>query len=243
MKVTISIFCTVMLSLVAVRANAQFGSGAQAALYCGPVTESCTDNYDPRMGCNEWGAGSSATIQFNGTFSLNNGSGYPYMDIDWADSEINLSFYVFYGNTDTNTSFSLTFSPIPFHYLNGKLEIIPGQYASGYRFSSESGQCGCSVQGDVTDSVRLVVSPSDLVTFGNLRNVETIAFSYSDGIELLKFPPSPNNQVLKIANILGVEIARRFIASMRNSEVLNLPPGLYFARLGDQVAKFIVPPR
>jgi hypothetical protein len=51
---------------------------------------------------------------------------------------------------------------------------------------------------------------------------------------------------LTILDLLGRVVITRLLTSDENSlQIPNamLPPGYYFARLGDEVAKFVVPPR
>jgi hypothetical protein len=74
----------------------------------------------------------------------------------------------------------------------------------------------------------------------------TVAYNSNDyNIEVL-IPVSVHSQTIEFFNLLGqaVDSMKIDLNSARNElPASSLSPGLYFARLSDQVAKFIVPPR
>ncbi|HEX5317209.1 MAG TPA: hypothetical protein VFX22_11215, partial [Candidatus Kapabacteria bacterium] len=58
--------------------------------------------------------------------------------------------------------------------------------------------------------------------------------------------PAHFNRRLEIFNTLSRKVADEVVLAGSLSldhRISSLPPGCYFARLGDEVAKFIVPPR
>ena len=119
-------------------------------------------------------------------------------------------------------------------------------YQCQYSFSSilqsfVNGTTTCSDTGSIADSLFLQIKPSALgVRNSNLSpRIEFL----DNGIQLFKFAYSSEARGLEICNTIGEIVSRTSISPTSTFEELSLPPGLYFARLGDQVAKFVVPPR
>jgi len=69
----------------------------------------------------------------------------------------------------------------------------------------------------------------------------------SDGTnEIFSFNSSTTAKYLNIFNLLGTIAFSTYVVTEETwtqVPIASLPPGCYFARLGDQVAKFVVPPR
>jgi hypothetical protein len=120
--------------------------------------------------------------------------------------------------------------------------------ASGDEGSTEQFVGGVSDTGQEQDSIYLeITSLNSLVANADAISASKLQLLWnavSNGI-VAQFLPTNFPQTLEIADLLG-----RMVLSMPVSIgaeslqcPLMLPPGCYFARLGDQVAKFVVPPR
>jgi hypothetical protein len=252
-----------MFSVLAARAEAQIDSNALVTIYCGGVSDGCTvlvdcaDGFGWTIGCNV-STGAIGTFNFADIGQSSN----PTFQIDTIRNEItNLGcsaqmpiFDDYARGADGESQITLVFSPIPFHFVGKTLEIIPGVYPAVYYFSASvrngniHGGCTgvCSDNDSIIDSVFLQISPAN--SFVSNFPEQNIPFRItSDGAnEFFSFNPSPNVMNIDIFNTLGMVVST---ISLSQSETWHevpfnqLPPGIYFARLGDQVAKFVVPPR
>jgi hypothetical protein len=184
--------------------------------------------------------------------------GLPSFEIDTNEHKIiNLTL-----GTDTNFYnvdiadgcsgvLNLCFEPIPFFFNGDSLISIPGQYKCNLL---AEGSCG---YGDPTNecigSCNNVDSITDNVSFEifSLRSAVTVPSEPAiffrvismPGQELFSFNVVGFERTLQISDILGKKIFTRPVPAGQTLDQEALPPGFYFARLGDQVAKFIVPPR
>jgi hypothetical protein len=154
-------------------------------------------------------------------------------------------------------NYTLDFDSLYYYHLSSDSIALHGDYlgnyhanVNGYDPNNSAWSGGGSDFG--TDSIRLdlylKLPQSSFVTDLPVFEQENLAFSYSEGGNSLiaSFPYYYCIRKLTIFDQLGhVRFVSDVQAGMTSEEVsLNtLPPGCYFARLGDQVAKFVVPPR
>jgi hypothetical protein len=110
------------------------------------------------------------------------------------------------------------------------------------------GNCGDTEQ--MMDTITIEIVPNGYLSVSQSTSIlGTRSFAIQDqGSEslLATFAPYENPRSLEIYDLLGRIAALISIPS--NAEFIELlaesfPPGCYFARLGNQVAKFVVPPR
>ena len=250
------------LSLFAMKANAQLDSNAMVRLYCGQLSEGC----DMDIHCQYGGytlVYSSTTVGFDSSIRLADigrwGNG-PWQtlafSVDFGDSEItNLTIT---NGEDVQVSgenagwagLSVVFPLIPFHYVNGVLEITPGKFQCYADFGA-SCQYGlynpcsgsCSNTDTIMDSVFFEIAPPSEVVAYPIENSNFFRAISIQEYEFFSFNPECFERNLQVYNVLGENIFEIPILSGQTQDEMYLPPGCYLARLGDQVAKFIVPPR
>jgi len=72
-----------------------------------------------------------------------------------------------------------------------------------------------------------------------------VAWNWGTNTISTSFPPSDSPRIIELVDLLGRTAESAPVPSGTEYAQLlnNLPPGCYFARLGYQVAKFVVPPR
>ncbi|HEY3875846.1 MAG TPA: T9SS type A sorting domain-containing protein, partial [Candidatus Kapabacteria bacterium] len=123
--------------------------------------------------------------------------------------------------------------------------VVNGSYSCRYSFWSVYQyrfiQGDCQDTGSTMDSVFLEIIPSTLKV-RNAAVIPTINF-LDNGIPAFEFAAFSEEHTLEIWNPIGKIVSRAIIEAGETVCEMSLPPGLYFARLGDQVAKFIVSPR
>lgn len=262
MKIVFSICCGVVLSLFAARAGAQVDSSAIMRLYCGQLNEGCEMEVNCQEGSNI--VYSSATAGFDSSIrfgdigrlgiapwqSLN-------LSIDFGDSEItNLTITngedIQVNGTDAGwADLTLVFPFIPFHYKNGVIEITPGKYLCSTSFGAFckfglDNVCSgsCSKTDTIMDSVFFEITPATDVVESTLESSESFRAIGMNTQEAFAYSPQPFDRSLVLCDILGRTISTILIPSGQTlNQSQNLPPGCYFARLGNHVAKFVVPPR
>lgn len=150
--------------------------------------------------------------------------------------------------------YTLYFGSLPFLGNLSDSIRLNGNYSGTYRTSvtgnSPSAHVSGSDSGETSAPIILnfpAPVPS-LVSMSVISEQEKFVVSYFDVTKSLlsSFTPSDRTRELTLFDQLGVVRAKFDIPSRVNNERIsatNLPPGCYFARLGDQVAKFVVPPR
>ena len=249
----------ILLSFLTARAEAQIDSNALVHIYCGPLSGGCT--VDAKCGYNpdEYHR-FTATIGFDSVLLLSDAGrlGLPSFEIDTNEHKIiNLTFqtytnfyYVDIGDGCLG-SLSLSFEPIPFVFSEDSLISIPSRYKCD-RYAD--GSCGyggptnecigsCNYEDSITDNVSFEIFP--------LRSAVTVPAELANyfrvismpGQELFSFNDVTFERTMQVSDILGKKIFTRPVPAGQTLDQETLLPGLYFARLGDQVAKFIVPPR
>jgi hypothetical protein len=123
---------------------------------------------------------------------------------------------------------------------------LPCLYSSNYynQYLMMTGALGwqkASSQGQTTlvnlDASTAGVGVSAEVPSSNIE----ITYLANGSVEIECSQSSPS-EVAEIFDALG-HLTLRATMDGNVAQISNLPPGFYFARLGDQVAKFIVPPR
>jgi hypothetical protein len=127
-------------------------------------------------------------------------------------------------------------------------ESLSAQYNCNCHNQWWSGSCDDS--GKVMDSITIEIIPDGYLSvsqLGTLSEARPLAI-VGQGTEsvLCTFSSSENIRMLEIYDLLGRNSAIIPIpsgAEYFQFPIVSLPPGCYFARLGDQVAKFVVPPR
>ena len=106
----------------------------------------------------------------------------------------------------------------------------------------------CSDSGQTMDTVSLEIAPTaylDVTQGGSPPVVSHLYLSVDrEGMLLSSFSPSSYPRSLEIIDLLGKTVVSLPIQSGIESLQFSLPcSGCYFARLGDQVTKFVIPPR
>ncbi len=122
---------------------------------------------------------------------------------------------------------------------------------SSYAYTQYSGggviTTGASGSGVAIDTIYLWIFPpgTDAVPAVSAPQQSYLRISYLPSVVAkVSFGPVEQSRWLAIVDYLGRTTERVFVrANQTEVEIGSLPPGLYFARLGDQVAKFVVPPR
>ncbi|HEX5317208.1 MAG TPA: hypothetical protein VFX22_11210 [Candidatus Kapabacteria bacterium] len=268
MKTAVSIWCAAVTTLLTMRATAQVDSNSVLRLYCGPITAGCEID----VVCQD-GRGSivstSTTDGFDSSIRFADiagwgASSYPWQElnfrIDSVDSEIvgltiakreDVRGNSEYGGDITGfAGLSLTFPLIPFHYINNVVQIPQGQflcyiYAYGFAQYGMYNPCSgsCKTYDTIMDSVFFEITPArDLVEYPLEKSKYFRAISMS-GQEAISYSPQPFDRTLEVLDILGRTVSIAHILSGQSLTDLALPPGCYFTRLGNEVAKFVVPPR
>jgi len=96
------------------------------------------------------------------------------------------------------------------------------------------------------DSLYLELSPNNLGVSVPLKNHTNISTNANRGTIDFYYNSSFSSRSFEIVNIFGRVLLESTIPPGNVSQKLlqsQFAPGCYFARLGDQVAKFVVPPR
>jgi hypothetical protein len=249
----------IVLSLFAGRAGAQIDSNSVVSMYCGSVEKGCSmylsygkDTFFTSL---QLGFSSSFRIANEGPSQPTGQAGHPNpsFGIDSTNHEIlNLSLYVTQyisgagANSGGEDLLELKFPPVPYIIEGNQIFADAGVYQCQYSFSSVlqsfvNGTTTCSDTGSIADSLFLQIKPSSSgVRYSNLSpRIEFL----DNGIQLFEFASSSETRGLEICNTIGEIVSRTSISPTSTSEELSIPPGLYFARLGNQVTKFVVPPR
>jgi hypothetical protein len=157
------------------------------------------------------------------------------------------------GGTD---GISIRFDSLPFIDSSGIL-LARGIFPCTYFFSTfiqgdwhnvGSYNSSCSDSGQTMDTVSLEIAPSEYLSVTQNGSSPVVSHLYlsvdREGMLLSSFLPSNYPRNLEIIDLLGKTVVSLSIPSGIESLQYFLPrSGCYFARLGDQVAKFIIPPR
>lgn len=261
MKIASFLRCgvVILLSLVAGRAGAQIDSNAVVSIYCGSIEKGCSmylsygkDTFSTSL---QLGFDSAFRLADTGPSQPTGQPGHPNpsFSIDSTNHEIlNLSLYVTQdingpgANSGGEDLLELSFQPIHYDLDGNQIVANSGVYQCHYFFSSVlqsfiNGTTTCSDTGTIADTLSLQIRPSTLgVRNSNL--IPRIGF-IDNGIQLFEFSSPSEAGELEICNTIGEIVFRASISPTSTYEELTLQPGCYFARLGDQVAKFVVPPR
>lgn len=211
------------------------------------------------------------TVGIDGYFRLSDrshdGNNSWWFDIDSINSQI-INFTLMNGvftpypsgsiYSGAWDSIKVTFDNIFFVKTDSGIHIIPGKYPCKYavqseiNYTSQSGQLtnhcvgGCDDTGSTMDSVFLEISLASSIVSNFVE--QNIPFRVtSDGAnEMFSFNSSSSGGYLNVIDMLGRIAFSIFLLPSETWHEVQLeqfPPGCYFARLGDQVAKFVVPPR
>lgn len=144
----------------------------------------------------------------------------------------------------------LTFGPIPFQRNGSTIFITPGKYSGGYSLSAWAlgtdssewppitEQGDGSILGTVSDSITLEI----ILSNAGVRSNQD--FNHSLNVRIngksFYFDVPANDRTLQILNALGSSVLYIPILSGEVKKEISLLPGLYLARLGSQITKFIV---
>ena len=156
---------------------------------------------------------------------------------------------------DVNVDGRISFDSVPYTTpTQGYIEIPKAAYKCVKNWSGEIGadrmgdESGNGSGSDTSfDSLAFtLVAPGVLDV--RLAFVPSTSFSIESNGRLLNasFPISSSNRIFEIVDLLGKTVEASLVLPNIGSlqiPTASLPPGCYFARLGDAVAKFIVPPR
>lgn len=113
---------------------------------------------------------------------------------------------------------------------------------SNFFYTEIGGQNGSGIE---EDSLSIELSPYQASVTPSIREVCLFSVIANNGSLTASFAASDLNKKLEIEDLLG-RVITSFNLLARQTQFRStvfLPPGLYFARLGDQMAKFVVPPR
>jgi hypothetical protein len=270
MKVASFLRCGVVsvLSLVAVQAGAQIDSNATMKVHCGVVSAGCSMTIKSTFINGDTSSYSEAADfsvgeDYIGRFASQLGSYPPYtlsISIDRVDKSIKLNFHkselVTMNETSGEDDLDVTFDSLPYLTMPSGGLHIEGMFLASYRFGAfqditqphSSGGGLCNSDGQTLDSVSLEITPqSNSSVYPVIESMIGIRAIFSDGkIDCFRFSPSAINRELIIFNMLGESLVQMNITpgvSWVDCSNAFQSPGLCFARLGDQVAKFVVPPR
>ncbi len=152
---------------------------------------------------------------------------------------------------------NIRFNPLSYIDSSGRF-VARGVFQCGYVFSTfVSGGMGhsifsgnCADSGLTLDTISIEVTPSAYLSVAQAANhLVTLPFHiFVDDKEVAlssSFGSSGTARTIRICDLLGRTVSTLLVPQNAESlqEPLSLPPGCYFARLGNQVAKFVVPPR
>jgi hypothetical protein len=154
-------------------------------------------------------------------------------------------------------SYEANFESIAFIRNGAQLSVVGsftanynvGCYVSGPWPYSYGGYFGTwDTIGLEEDSLHIEISPFNAsVSSSQSSNLSGLLLMWNSSTNSISanFPLSDSPRILEISDLLGPSEASVEVSTGIESLQLsnNLPPGCYFARLGDQVAKFVVPPR
>ncbi len=124
-----------------------------------------------------------------------------------------------------------------------------GGYIGHYEGNPDYTETGSSTDSSLdVDTLSLQLGPiSSEVTPSNVQNESSLVIERSEtSPSMFFFAPSSQSRELQIMDLLGRTVSILTIPSGNESLELQfntLAPGYYFVRLGDQVAKFVIPPR
>ncbi len=174
-----------------------------------------------------------------------------YDTIEWIDGSQVGESYTY------DWEYTLLFDSISF-FNTGRALVLPDTVYHGWArwecvyhhdvdLSSEAGVG--SVSEWVEDSLYLVLSTSTSAVANALPIVSLpLNIAWNSWLNSIRasFSPSDSPRMLEITDLVGRTATSIPVSS--GNESIELPsallsPGCYFARLGDQVAKFVVPPR
>ncbi|HEX5315354.1 MAG TPA: hypothetical protein VFX22_01790 [Candidatus Kapabacteria bacterium] len=164
-----------------------------------------------------------------------------------------LSFYHNIDNVGESGGLCVQFGPIPYKDSAGFLKAggkfsanydLWEEYSSGMKYWARG---GCGAIGTLTDSVNIEIQPvnSSVTQAKNVPVSNQLVVEISEGkiIILSQVIPFAINR-FEVMDMLGrTIILQNLKPDEKELNISFLPPGCYFARLGDQVAKFVVPPR
>ena len=148
----------------------------------------------------------------------------------------------------------VSFDSLPYADSSGHLQAS-GLFPCSYQFNAwvrdRVGRYGgqCSNNGRAVDSLTFEVTPSaDLRVASSACFIARsfyMIFDQDISSIMALFAPSTSSRTIDIYDLLCRNASTIFVPpSIESIRVpLSLPPGIYFARLGNQLAKFVVPPR
>ena len=160
-----------------------------------------------------------------------------------------------YGYEQSAILFRMTSDSVPYADSAGMISTT-GVFDMPYSISAQY-ECleghqtwtgSCLDSGTLADTldIRIVPNAFSRVSFREQAVTRVTLLDPTSDLVLCSVPFSKDASVVEIFNLLGKKIS---LISIRSREyglealTPDLPPGCYFARLGDQVAKFIIPPR
>ena len=261
----------IVLSFVAGRAGAQIDSNSTMTVHSGDISAGCTMTItsvfnDKDTSIYNENTDFSSGLDFSGNFASETTldsfppNQYIAISIDSVDRTVTLSFHrsaiVQTSSESGENDLQVTFDSLPYvTTLTGGL-AVEGAFIASYQFGAfrvstlphSSGGGTCNSGGQTIDSVLLEITPKSGASINSSiePNTKTTLASVAEGIsEFLRFLPSDIERQLRIYNMLGsTQLQARIASGVSQFECPSgkLPPGCYFARLGDQLAKFVVPP-
>ena len=258
---TLRICLVVILSFLTARARAQ--SDTSIYIYIGPVGGSCSYtvievNMQNGDTVATWGAGGSISTVIDDTLYSTHSSPSFYIDtaqrmirnLRW-DSAINFNAAFNVGQD----AISVTIDSLPYSMsVDGSIHV-QGKYEAyedfgSFRFGGEHNilySGGCNEKFREMDSVSVgIFPPQTAATQSPVRAMIPYRVRVLNDELIVDFDSSMVNQSLEVFDLMGRPSARVDLVPGQTElriSVAAYAPGCYFARLGNQVAKLLIPPR
>jgi hypothetical protein len=250
------------LSIVSTTAHAQIDSNAIVTFYCSPQSGGCEFQFSGGVehGCD--GSGSaSLSVSFDSSFRFCDrgkggryqGYGNPQFEIDSLNGMIvNLSFGkfkdIFYAGGPLATgycSIKLSFSSLPYTKRGNNIIVALDLYPCAMRFGTYQTygtHCsgGCSDSAFMMDSLYLVIRPEVLSIPAQDVPSTHLAIHSNATNPIIIFEQDCVPRVLEVYDLRGLSVKNFQVPPKDYSFVTHFSPGCYFARLGNEVAKFVV---
>ncbi len=172
-------------------------------------------------------------------------------NLDFETSEIKTDTDI-YGPGSTQRIYKVTIDSVRFTLEGSSVvvlaTIVEGEYAwnvfygSNTPFYMETG--GCNSSGTQIDTLSMELSPvNSLVSSPKASGAQGFSIMPDNkGFYEATFNPTPTERELDVMNLLGSKVISLPVCSESSSIRLpmEIPTGFYFARLGNEVAKFVV---
>ncbi len=265
MRETIIFGAWVLLFVFPSLAGAQVDSSAEVAIYCGTISDGCSysvswvNNVTHETMTTDGGGGISISI--DDTFGFSSAIPPAQFRIDYANGlirELHFSKFapIYNGSqVDGQSGMIVNVDSIPFSRTTGGEIFATGRFPARWTFYSfRSGQShqwqwdgGCQDSGITVDSVSIstfhpVSSVLDHAS-SSPRQDELMIETLNSSAEI-SFTSRFLERQFELFDELGRVRSKITVTPLLdNLRINSLPPGLYFARLSNQVTKFVVPPR